>query len=50
MKRSVHTIPVNFLCVLLISAGLGCKKSVPDYPVQPVPFTDVQVDDGFPLG
>ncbi len=47
MKRSVHAIPVDFLCVLLMTAGVGCKSSPPDYPVQPVPFTDVQVDDVF---
>jgi DUF1680 family protein len=31
----------------MLAAGVGCKPSPPDYPVQPVPFTRVQVDDAF---
>ncbi|MFA9452358.1 MAG: glycoside hydrolase family 127 protein [Candidatus Aminicenantaceae bacterium] len=47
MKRSVHAVTGCVLCVLLISVCFGCKSSPPDYPVQPVPFTEVQVDDAF---
>ncbi|MGB2908469.1 MAG: beta-L-arabinofuranosidase domain-containing protein [Candidatus Aminicenantaceae bacterium] len=47
MKRSVHAVTGCVLCVLLISVCFGCKSSPPDYPVQPIPFTEVQVDDAF---
>ncbi|MBW1819830.1 MAG: glycoside hydrolase family 127 protein, partial [Deltaproteobacteria bacterium] len=47
MKQSVHAIPVCYLCILLMTTGFSCKSSPPDYPIQPVPFTEVQVDDAF---
>jgi len=47
MNRSILTPSLCLLCGLMLAAGTGCKSSPPDYPVRPVPFTDVQVDDAF---
>ena len=47
MRRSYHTLQAGLLCGLIVAAGSGCKSSPSDYPVRPVPFTDVQVDDAF---
>lgn len=35
------------LFFLLISILLRCSQSTGDYPISPVPFTDVQLDDDF---
>jgi DUF1680 family protein len=46
--RCVMRIAVIPLCLAMTSAWMTCKKSeIPDYPVKPVPFTEVQIDDDF---
>ncbi len=47
MKRSVYTACLCFLWGFISAAASGCKSPPPDYPVRPVPFTEVQVDDAF---
>lgn len=47
MKRAT-IIRIMFVCVALVAFSNVCgKKSITDYPVKPVPFTDVHVDDDF---
>ena len=46
MKK--HVLPVIFLSFALIFSATSCgTKSQTDYPVKPVPFTDVQFQDDF---
>lgn len=49
MKRIVGSKPgINVLavfCLALVAAG--CKPEPQDYPISPVPFTDVEITDAF---
>lgn len=42
------TIAVPILCLAVVSVWMTCQKiEAPDYPVKPVPFTEVQFHDAF---
>ena len=40
--------PAGLAIFLLgITATGGCGTRMPDYPIRPIPFTEVEIDDGF---
>jgi len=46
--KNVILIRIMIVCVALIAFSNGCgKKPITDYPVKPVPFTDVHIIDQF---
>jgi DUF1680 family protein len=47
-KMKKHVLPIVFISFTLIFSATACgKKPQTDYPVKPVPFTDIQFQDGF---
>ncbi len=45
---SVLVLKLGVAFSIMLLAGLGCSQSGPkDYPIQPVPFTDVKMTDHF---
>ena len=47
MKKST-IIRIMLVCIAFVAFSNGCgKKSIKDYSVKPVPFTNVHVDDDF---
>ena len=48
-RRSSPTLPVLTLCLILVATALGaaCRTQSQDYPITPVPFTEVEIADTF---
>ena len=40
-------ILINLIILLTLASGVYAKKAQMDYPIKPVPFTDVQFTDSF---
>jgi len=43
----IERIIIIIIPALVVLLSMGCKPSVKDYPIQPVPFTQVKLTDGF---